>query len=222
MPPQPPADMYLQDAYAQDPYRAQDLAAQDPVAEALYDRAAHPPPPPGTYQPQQPLYRSRRQPPYAPDPRVWAQTPAPEPEGPTRYLPYGDDAPYDPVRRASTTWSPRPARSATSRTPSRISSGTSSRAAPPPWAALVRPTPAPVAGPGRRPYPEPAPARRPRLHRAEEAGGRASGLLKSSAVMAAGTMVSRLTGFVRSALIVAALGVGLLGDTSRSPTNCRR
>lgn len=31
--------------------------------------------------------------------------------------------------------------------------------------------------------------------------------------MAAGTMVSRLTGFVRSALIVSALGVGLLGDT---------
>ncbi|MFE4665861.1 murein biosynthesis integral membrane protein MurJ [Streptomyces sp. NPDC056716] len=43
--------------------------------------------------------------------------------------------------------------------------------------------------------------------------GRAGGLLKSSAVMAAGTMVSRLTGFVRSALIVSALGVGLLGDT---------
>ncbi|MFG2955566.1 murein biosynthesis integral membrane protein MurJ [Streptomyces sp. NPDC048291] len=44
-------------------------------------------------------------------------------------------------------------------------------------------------------------------------GGKAAGLLKSSAVMAAGTMVSRLTGFVRSALIVSALGVGLLGDT---------
>ncbi|MFE2041703.1 murein biosynthesis integral membrane protein MurJ [Streptomyces sp. NPDC059477] len=43
--------------------------------------------------------------------------------------------------------------------------------------------------------------------------GRGGGLLKSSAVMAAGTMVSRLTGFVRSALIVSALGVGLLGDT---------
>lgn len=44
-------------------------------------------------------------------------------------------------------------------------------------------------------------------------GGKATGLLKSSAVMAAGTMVSRLTGFIRSALIVSALGVGLLGDT---------
>ncbi|WP_121720991.1 murein biosynthesis integral membrane protein MurJ, partial [Streptomyces sp. E2N171] len=44
-------------------------------------------------------------------------------------------------------------------------------------------------------------------------GGRAGGLLKSSAVMAAGTMVSRLTGFIRSALIVSALGLGLLGDS---------
>jgi putative peptidoglycan lipid II flippase len=48
---------------------------------------------------------------------------------------------------------------------------------------------------------------------APKKGGRATGLLKSSAVMAAGTMVSRLTGFVRSALIVSALGVGMLGDT---------
>ncbi|NUR65849.1 MAG: murein biosynthesis integral membrane protein MurJ, partial [Streptomyces sp.] len=91
VPPQPPADMYLQDAYDQDPYRAQDLSAQDPVAEALYDRAAHPPPPPGTYQPQQPLYAQPQQSPYAPDPHVWAQTPAPEPDGATQYLPYGDD-----------------------------------------------------------------------------------------------------------------------------------
>src|SRR5690348_3804879 len=91
VPPQHPADMYLQDAYDQDPYRAQDLSAQDPVAEALYDRAAHPPPPPGTYQPQQPLYSQPPQSPYAPDSRVWAQTPAPEPDSPSQYLPYGDD-----------------------------------------------------------------------------------------------------------------------------------
>ncbi|GAA2610836.1 murein biosynthesis integral membrane protein MurJ [Streptomyces axinellae] len=45
-------------------------------------------------------------------------------------------------------------------------------------------------------------------------GGGGGGLLKSSAIMAAGTMVSRLTGFIKSALIVAALGgVGLLGDS---------
>jgi putative peptidoglycan lipid II flippase len=43
-------------------------------------------------------------------------------------------------------------------------------------------------------------------------GGKAAGLLRSSAIMAAGTMVSRLTGFVRSALIVVALGTVTLGD----------
>ena len=49
VPAQSPADMYLQDAYTQDPYRAQDLSAQDPVAEALYDRAAHPRPRAGAF-----------------------------------------------------------------------------------------------------------------------------------------------------------------------------
>lgn len=82
--------------------------------------------------------------------------------------------------------------------------------------AVPGPSPAPPSGPAPMSdatmqltptAPAPAPAAAPKK------GGKASGLLKSSAVMAAGTMVSRLTGFVRSALIVAALGVGMLGDT---------
>ncbi|MEW2220873.1 murein biosynthesis integral membrane protein MurJ [Streptomyces sp. NPDC006990] len=48
---------------------------------------------------------------------------------------------------------------------------------------------------------------------APPASGGGGGLLKSSAIMAAGTMVSRLTGFVRSAMIVAALGASALGDS---------
>lgn len=88
----PAPDPYLQDAYNRDPYRAQDLSAQDPVAEVLYDRAAHPPPPPGTYQQPQPLYQQPPAAQYAPDPRIWAQTPPPEPAGPSRHLPYGEDA----------------------------------------------------------------------------------------------------------------------------------
>jgi putative peptidoglycan lipid II flippase len=48
---------------------------------------------------------------------------------------------------------------------------------------------------------------------APKKGGRASNILKSSAVMAAGTLVSRLTGFVRSMMIVAALGLAVLGET---------
>ncbi|MGW0464966.1 murein biosynthesis integral membrane protein MurJ [Streptomyces sp. NPDC003027] len=186
-----PQDPYVQEAYAHDPYRAQDLSAQDPVTEALYDRAAHPPPPPGTYQEPQPLYQQPAAPPHAPDPRVWAQTPAPEPDGPSRHLPYGDDARTvqftgvdDLVTRAG-----------------------DEQPEPDAFAHLFRDqqTPGQVPPPAPEPNPMPAPA--------PKKTGRASGLLKSSAVMAAGTLVSRLTGFVRSLVITGALGAALLGDT---------
>ena len=224
VPPQPPADMYLQDAYDQDPYRAQDLSAQDPVAEALYDRAAHPPPPPGTYQPQPPLYAQPPQSPYAPDPRVWAQTPAPEPEGPTQYLPYGDDARttqfvgvddlvtgageehHEPDAFAHLF---RDQGQGGGRPPMESPAVPGPSPAPPSGHAPTAPSPVPMSDATMQLTPTaPAPAAA-----APKKGGRATGLLKSSAVMAAGTMVSRLTGFVRSALIVSALGVGMLGDT---------
>ncbi|MET8503752.1 murein biosynthesis integral membrane protein MurJ [Streptomyces sp. NPDC004787] len=191
-PQQPHAqDPYVQDAYAQDPYQARDLAAQDPVGEALYDRAAHPPPPPGTYAEPQPLYQQPAAPPHAPDPRVWAQTPAPEPDGPSRHLPYGDDARTvqftgvdDLVTRAG-----------------------EEQPEPDAFAHLYRDQ----QGSGQ--VPPPAPEPNPLPAPASKKAGRASGLLKSSAVMAAGTLVSRLTGFVRSLVITGALGAALLGDT---------
>ncbi|SFN20106.1 putative peptidoglycan lipid II flippase [Streptomyces sp. cf124] len=211
VPPQPPADMYLQDAYDQDPYRARDLAAQDPVAEALYDRAAHPPPAPGTYQPQQPLYAQPSAPQYAPDPRVWAQTPAPEPEGPTRHLPYGDDARTtqfvgvdDLVTQAGEERHEPDAFAHLFRDQQQGGSPVGQPSVP-------GPTPAPGPEVGRPAREEPAPVPTPAP--AAKKGGRASGLLKSSAVMAAGTMVSRLTGFIRSAMIVSALGLSLLGES---------
>ncbi|MGZ3116569.1 murein biosynthesis integral membrane protein MurJ [Streptomyces sp. H62] len=281
--PQPPADMYLQDAYDQDPYRAQDLSAQDPVSEALYDRAAHPPPPPGAYPPQQPLYSQPSQSPYAPDPRVWAQTPAPEPEGLTQYLPYGDDPRTtqfvgvdDLVTQAgeqrhepdafahlfrdqqqggghpsyddhASVPAPAPAPGQYGGTPGPGQYGGTAgqgqyggpqgpdpygnapapapyanpapaqghyggptpapgqHAAPAPGQYAVAPTPEAAEAPLQEPEPTPAPA--------PKKGGRAGGLLKSSAVMAAGTMVSRLTGFIRSAMIVSALGLALLGES---------
>ncbi|MFI6895951.1 murein biosynthesis integral membrane protein MurJ [Streptomyces sp. NPDC050256] len=189
----PPApDPYLQDAYDYDPYRSQDLSAQDPVSEALYDRAAHPPPPPGTYQQPQPLYQQPPAAQYPPDPRIWAQTPPPEPDGPSRHLPYGDDAATtqfvgidDLVTQAST-----------------------NREEPDAFAHLFRDQEGPAGTPAPdRPEPVPAPAPQ------KSGGGRASSLLKSSAVMAAGTLVSRLTGFVRSLVITAALGAAFLGDS---------
>ncbi|MFB7596347.1 murein biosynthesis integral membrane protein MurJ [Streptomyces sp. NPDC056160] len=314
VPQQPPADMYLQDAYAEDPYRAQDLTAQDPVGEALYDRAAHPPPPPGTYEPQQPLYGSPPPSPYAPDPQIWAQTPPPEPSATTQYLPYGEDPrttqfvgvddlvthsgeeqhepdafahlfrdqqqggySQDPRQAAHQNYQdpgpygydPRqngyqapgqpayqgqqgypPVDQQGYQAPDQHSyqasdqqgyqpsgqqgyqpSGQQGYQLPqdmggyppidPP--SVPGPAPAPAAGQGPTgPYaPAPgaartvaeAPADAPAPAPAAKKGGKASGLLKSSAVMAAGTMVSRLTGFIRSAMIVSALGVGLLGDT---------
>ncbi|WP_030168533.1 murein biosynthesis integral membrane protein MurJ [Streptomyces sp. NRRL S-813] len=251
MPQQPPADMYLQDAYSEDPYRAQDLTAQDPVGEALYDRAAHPPPPAGTYGPQQPLYGSPPPSPYAPDPRVWAQTPPPEPSGTTQYLPYGEDPRttqfvgvddlvshsgeehhepdafahlfrdqqqggyQDPRQGGYQNPGPQgydPRQSGYQTPPSgphgyQTPQGMGGR---PPMEVPSVPGPAPApTGTGTVAPPStatsaPAPAKK---------GGKASGLLKSSAVMAAGTLVSRLTGFIRSALIASALGIGLLGDT---------
>ncbi|MEU3896030.1 murein biosynthesis integral membrane protein MurJ [Streptomyces sp. NPDC045251] len=270
-PPQPHADMYLQDAYDQDPYRAHDLSAQDPVSEALYDRAAHPPPPPGAHPPQQPLYSQPSQSPYAPDPRVWAQTPAPEPEGPTQYLPYGDDPRTtqfvgvdDLVTQAGEqrhepdafahlfrdqqqggghpSYDDHASVPAPTPAPGQYGGGPGQQpgqygypqghaqyenapapgpygaqppaygqqhAAPAPGQYAVAPTPEAAEAPLQEPEPapEPAPAAAPKK------GGRAGGLLKSSAVMAAGTMVSRLTGFIRSAMIVSALGLALLGES---------
>ncbi|MDX6364035.1 murein biosynthesis integral membrane protein MurJ [Streptomyces sp. NPDC058274] len=210
-PPGPPADMYFQDAYDQDPYRGQDLSAQDPVTEALYDRASHPPPPPGTYQPQPPLYAQPPTSQYTPDPRVWAQTPPPEPAGPTRHLPYGEDARTtqfvgvdDLVTQAGEERHEPDAFAHLFRDQQQ-----GGNPSPTESAAVPNPSPAPSAyrGPDG-PAPAPAPAAA-----APKKNGRASGLLKSSAVMAAGTMVSRLTGFIRSALIVSALGLGFLGDS---------
>ncbi|MFF3243152.1 murein biosynthesis integral membrane protein MurJ [Streptomyces sp. NPDC002870] len=194
-PPQPEPDPYaqdpyLQDAYDRDPYRAQDLSAQDPVTEALYDRASHPPPPPGMYQEPQPLYQQPPTPQHAPDPRVWAQTPAPEPAGPSRHLPYGDDA-----RTTQFTGVDDLVTRAGEQEPE-----------PDAFAHLYRDQQA--SGP-----PTPAPENIPAAPAPKKSGGRASGLLRSSAVMAAGTLVSRLTGFVRSLVITAALGAALLGDT---------
>ncbi|OIJ91949.1 murein biosynthesis integral membrane protein MurJ [Streptomyces colonosanans] len=228
---QPPADTYFQDAYAQNPYPAQDLPAQDPVTEAVYDRAAHPPPPPGTYQPQQPVYGQPPTPQYTPDPRVWAPPPAPEPAGPTRHLPYGDNpaqfAGVDDLAIQAGEEQHTPDAFAHLFRDQQQSGGQPSMQSPP----VSGPAPVPAPGQGPGPYPgpayapvppsaaayasTPAPADAPAAAPAPAAkkGGRASGLLKSSAVMAAGTMVSRLTGFIRSALIVSALGVGLLGDT---------
>ncbi|GHE60665.1 murein biosynthesis integral membrane protein MurJ [Streptomyces vinaceus] len=187
--PAPDRDPYVQDAYDYDPYRSQDLSAQDPVAEVLYDRASHPPPPPGTYQEPGPLYAAPQAPVHAPDPQVWAQTPPPEPDGPSRHLPYGDHATttqfvgVDSLVTKAADEKPEPDAFAHLYRDQQGTPGTSTEDAP-----VAVPAPSKPAG-------------------------RASSLLKSSALMAAGTIVSRITGFLRTLVIAGAIGVGTFNDT---------
>ncbi|MFJ3909824.1 murein biosynthesis integral membrane protein MurJ [Streptomyces vinaceus] len=187
--PAPDRDPYVQDAYDYDPYRSQDLSAQDPVAEVLYDRASHPPPPPGTYQEPGPLYAAPQAPVHAPDPQVWAQTPPPEPDGPSRHLPYGDHATttqfvgVDSLVTKAADEQPEPDAFAHLYRDQQGTPGTSTEDAP-----VAAPAPSKPAG-------------------------RASSLLKSSALMAAGTIVSRITGFLRTLVIAGAIGVGTFNDT---------
>ncbi|WP_283995049.1 murein biosynthesis integral membrane protein MurJ [Streptomyces sp. 549] len=226
-------DPYVQDAYASDPYRDRDLAAQDPVKEALRDRAEHPPPPPPAAP--EPLYRQPPPPRHAPDPQRWAPPPAPEPDGPSRHLPYGDEpstvqftgidelitrAPDDddrdgpvPRKRPDDAFahlyrdqqlSPQPPPQSQQPQSQQPQQPAQPPAAPPPPPSMQpEQTVAPQAP---RTAPEAAPP-------GKSGGGGGGGILKSSAIMAAGTLVSRLTGFLRTLVITAALGAALLGDS---------
>lgn len=53
-------------------------------------------------------------------------------------------------------------------------------------------------------------------------GSGASGLLKSSAVMAAGIIVSRITGFLRTLVMAAPSASAPSATRTRSPTSCPR
>ncbi|MGW3829335.1 murein biosynthesis integral membrane protein MurJ [Streptomyces sp. NPDC005071] len=53
----------------------------------------------------------------------------------------------------------------------------------------------------------------PELSLKPQQAGDSSSLMKSSAVMAAGTIVSRITGFLRTLVMAAAIGVGTLNDS---------
>lgn len=187
--PAPDHDPYVQDAYDYDPYRGQDLSAQDPVAEVLYDRASHPPPPPGTYQEPGPLYAAPQAPSHGPDPRLWAQTPPPEPDGPSRHLPYGDHATTTQFVGVD----------------SLMTEAAEEQPEADAFTHLYRDQQAAPGTPAQEaPVAAPAPAK---------PAGRASSLLKSSAVMAAGTIVSRITGFARTLVIAGAIGVSALNDS---------
>ncbi|MFC7217148.1 murein biosynthesis integral membrane protein MurJ [Streptomyces polyrhachis] len=180
---QPPPDPYVQAAYAQDPYQQ-----PDPLTDAYYDRAAHPPPPGA--QPAQPLYAPPPHPQHAPDPRLYAPPPPPEPDGPGRHLPYGDAS----------------GRTSYLGVDDLLAETSQPPAEPDAFTHLYRDQ---AATPQQPPQPEPEPPAVP----VQRGGNRVTSLARSSAVMAAGTLVSRITGFIRQLLLVAALGTTVLGDT---------
>jgi putative peptidoglycan lipid II flippase len=276
MPPSPdqrptPPDPYLQNTYAYDPYQQQDPAAQDPVDEALYDRAAHPPPPPQPYggqhwqqasYPQMPygddaatqyvgvdglVYRSaQEEPPYdAYDHLFRDQHPggwSPQPQDPRQGYPQPQQGyPQAPPDNTGTGYSEPvyeepPYGQSTYHQGSPYAEpgyGNAPYAAPgqvdPSYAdprygypyqqpvepsyPQTQPPPGPPAGPPQPPQDATAQVPAAAAPAARTGGGRAGGILKSSALMAAGTLVSRVTGFVRTLVIAAAIGVATLGDS---------
>ncbi|MEV0850037.1 murein biosynthesis integral membrane protein MurJ [Streptomyces sp. NPDC049954] len=176
------------------PYGPQSPYPQDPVTGAYYDRSAQPPPPSGPHQGTQPLYAQPPAAAYNPDPRLWAQNPAAGPEGPAQQ-PYEDPRTTRFVGAADLVSGPPPG-------PGQGGQDAfahlyrDQQAGGEPLSGSTPPVEAPEA-------PAAAPAKT----------NRATSLLKSSALMAAGTIVSRLTGFLRTLVIAAAIGVGTLNDT---------
>ncbi|GAA3362401.1 murein biosynthesis integral membrane protein MurJ [Streptomyces antimycoticus] len=230
-------DPYLDDAYATGsftpyPYPTQDRYAHDPLTDPLYDRHAPHAPQQGGYQQQY------QQPPtpQGPDPRAWHSEAAPGHQGaaqqpysggqPDPGYPgagdgygatqqpqrdafahlYRDQQPYDPRAAQGQGHQQGPENyphgqapaqgQASVPGPSRSESAHAAAAAPTVAAPVVT-----------------APATEPEPKTPSGGKGRASSVLQSSALMAAGTLVSRLTGFVRQMVVLAGLGAATLGST---------
>ncbi|MDN3056673.1 MULTISPECIES: murein biosynthesis integral membrane protein MurJ [Streptomyces] len=234
-----PQDPYLDDSYATGsftpyPYPTQDSYGHDPLTDPLYDRHSAHAPQQGGYPEQ---YYQQPPTPQGPDPRVWPSEAAPGHQGaaqqpytggqayaggqPGHGYPGGDDGyggaeqpqrdAFAHLYRDQQPYEPRPAQ------------GYPQGAADLPDGQEPAPGQAPVPGPSRSESAHAtaaaptvaapvvtAPAAEPQQKK--PSGGRAGGLLQSSALMAAGTLVSRLTGFLRQMVIVAGLGAASLGQ----------
>ncbi|MEV5509278.1 murein biosynthesis integral membrane protein MurJ [Streptomyces orinoci] len=214
-PPVPPAlepqqpgpyaqDPYLRDAYTADPYPGQAPAApaapapyQQPFDQA-YDRSSY----------DQSSYDPAQAPTQAAQQRPWPQAPGYGPEEQTQLIVGGFPGQSPEQQRDAFAHLYRDQQQPQPYEPA--------QAPQPPQAQQQAPVPGPgpyVPPPSEPLAAEPLDEQEPVPAAAPAKGGKAGGLLKSSAVMAAGTLVSRMTGFVKSALLVAALGAGVLGDT---------
>jgi putative peptidoglycan lipid II flippase len=208
----PGQEQYPQQAqqqYPQDPYGYQQQQPGYGYTDAGYGT-------PTTYQhdhpyPQQPQgYADPRQQPGGPQQYG--------PGGPQGYqqAPYGEQPQYEQTQYAQGTYAP-------------AGYGPGSPAGPGGAAAPAGPVEAPgypdprYAGRPRGPQPEPVGPGEAAAPAADATGqlptvapapsGGKSNILKSSALMAAGTLVSRVTGFVRTLVIAAAIGAATLGDS---------
>ncbi|GHJ29950.1 lipid II flippase MurJ [Streptomyces hygroscopicus subsp. sporocinereus] len=237
-----PQDPYLDDSYATGsftpyPYPTQDSYGHDPLTDPLYDRHSAHAPQQGGYPEQ---HYQQPPTPQGPDPRVWPSEAAPGHQGaaqqpytggqayaggqPGHGYPGGDDGyggaeqpqrdAFAHLYRDQQPYEPRPAQ------------GYPQGAADLPDGQEPAPGQAPVPGPSRSESAHAtaaaptvaapvvtAPAAEPEQKKSSGGKGRASSVLQSSALMAAGTLVSRLTGFVRQMVVLAGLGAATLGST---------
>ncbi|MGI5350058.1 murein biosynthesis integral membrane protein MurJ [Streptomyces sp. CA-250714] len=226
-----PEDAYAPDAYGRDPYEDSDPSAQDPhawqpspgqqPAPGQQQPYGHQPYQGQAHQPQSYQPGSSQQPPQPPGPPHQPAGPHQQPGGPPQQPSGGP--PQQPVNRPDDAFAhlyrdqghaqpQRPAQQPPFHPeptqppqPYPPEPGAPGAAEEPSTQTVNLGTVTPKAAPPAAP-PGAGEAAAP----AKPSGG---GLLKSSAIMAAGTMVSRLTGFVRSAMIVAALGASALGDS---------
>ncbi|WP_436848436.1 murein biosynthesis integral membrane protein MurJ [Streptomyces griseoviridis] len=205
---------YTHDAYRQDAYQYPGAIADDPAMGGMHAPLAQPSPLPDVHQAAQSPYAFPPPASYTPDPHVGVPIPDPQQQGSTWNFTYdGDGGPeqsgrlhnpafqvdagqYDSNAFAHLYQDQR----------SSADGGVYGSAVPAPAASEVRvttpslvsdATDTTVKADGKVPG-------KP---------GRATSLLKSSAVMALGTIVSRATGFLRTLVMASAIGVGTLNDT---------
>lgn len=216
-------DPYLQETYARDPYAEDPFGqggyGQDPYGGEPSGPSAYPE---GSYAPQQPQYPAYpQQGQYA----AYGQQ-QPQPPGP----PYGQQPPYQQQQQYQQ--QPEPGSPWDTETTEYVGveslmGGARQSQAGPPGEEYAPNWYGEATGDSNAENTGTVPliAVEPPLELDEEAegahgapaapksGGKVSNLLSSSAVMAAGTLVSRGTGFLRTMVIAAAIGVGAMGSS---------
>ncbi|MEV8095786.1 murein biosynthesis integral membrane protein MurJ [Kitasatospora sp. NPDC085879] len=232
---EPATDWYVDDTYARDPHAGDafgSAAEQDPYGLATAEAAAALPPQPGP-QPAEapPVALGSPVPHWAGTPVLTAEQP-PAPDGEEHGGKDGGDGGDDDGSRAEAAAEEEAeAEAAEYLGVDALLSGVGGAPEPQPFVPTIEfdppltaeeaglhealgeggtpppaapPTAPPVIPPLAPPAAEPVPG---------AAAGRVASLVNSSAVMAAGTLVSRGTGFLRTMVIAAAIGVGTMGDS---------